>query len=99
MTGPLGTESGTDVGKDVGKATTTGALSRYDPGWTRTSGLRIRNPTLYPPELRGQRRTVYLLNRSLVHLFELAPGSLCSPCSIRPRPRALLLPIRHTSAR
>ncbi len=29
-------------------------LDGSDPGWTRTSGLGIRNPALYPPELRGQ---------------------------------------------
>lgn len=31
------------------------------PGMTRTCGLWIRNPSLYPPELRGLDRNDYLL--------------------------------------
>jgi hypothetical protein len=31
------------------------SLFRFAPGVTRTRGPRIRNPVLYPPELRGHK--------------------------------------------
>ena len=44
---------------------------RFAPGVTRTRGPRIRNPVLYPPELRGQKGI------SATRLFFPSPVKLC----------------------
>lgn len=44
--------------RTVAKRTTGEGLSTGTPGWNRTSDIRLRRPTLYPAELRAQRRRV-----------------------------------------
>ena len=49
------------------------------PGEIRTHGLRIRNPALYPPELRGHKQNQLL---TIIFFFSLCV-KLCLTCAYR----------------
>src|SRR5882724_2982117 len=69
-------------GKRKGKAVSSFPFSislfRFAPDAIRTRGLRIRNPALYPPELRG--RAQYQL---FTKLFFVLRVNLCLTVPIR----------------
>ena len=54
------------------------------PGVTRTRGPRIRNPVLYPPELRGHK-----INQLLTVKFFLSRVKLCQLVPMRLAPASL----------